>query len=419
MSLMETKASTHRLTQVALFVAAIALFGFNLEFPKGLNFDEFHYIPSAKQFLELTENQNYEHPPLAKELIAVGVGLFGDQPTGWRVMSVVFGALTLLGMYRLALVIFGTYRAALVASLLTLFNHMLYVQSRIAMLDTFMVAFLVWSWALALEGWRENLRPKLYWSGALMGWAVATKWFAIMPWMALLGLAAGATLFKTKKSKLPPLKTWLVAWILLPVAAYYSAFIPFFWVTPKDGGSYGLWDILFSMQYRMWDGQMRVVSPHNYGSHWWEWPLMLRPIWYAFDRENDPMPQVRGVLLIGNPMILWGGLVALGWTAWSWLKTRNRAAFWILTGWSVCYLSWPLIPRKLAFFYYYYPAALWLGLAWVYVIENAVPKEHRRLAHISVTGLTLLLFIHFFPILGALPMDPDRYIHWMWLKRWI
>lgn len=65
MTSMETKAVSRRFEAVPLLLALVALplFCFNLGFPKTVNFDEFHYIPSAKQFLALTENQNYEHPP--------------------------------------------------------------------------------------------------------------------------------------------------------------------------------------------------------------------------------------------------------------------------------------------------------------------------------------------------------------------
>lgn len=176
MTPMETKAGTPNSRNLAipllLASVALALFSFNLDFPRTVNFDEFHYIPSAKQFLSLTENQNYEHPPLAKELIAIGVGLVGDNPVGWRIMSMVFGVLTLLGMHRLALVLFESPLLAACAAILTLFNQLLYVQSRIAMLDTFMMAFLAWGWALGLEGWRAlDHSPK----GAGACWGLAAR----------------------------------------------------------------------------------------------------------------------------------------------------------------------------------------------------------------------------------------------------
>lgn len=430
---METKAGTPNSRNLAipllLASVALALFSFNLDFPRTVNFDEFHYIPSAKQFLALTENQNYEHPPLAKELIAIGVGLVGDNPVGWRIMSMVFGVLTLLGMHRLALVLFESPLLAACAAILTLFNQLLYVQSRIAMLDTFMMAFLAWGWALGLEGWRAlDHSPKRGWrllglGGACMGLAAACKWFALIPWAAVLALAAWSCIMEPRRRA----EAGRIAGCLLlvPIAAYYVTFLPFLWIPSKaTGQASSLWDILFLHQWRMWDGQMRVVSPHPYGSQWWEWPLMARPMWYAFDRESSPVPAVRGVMLLGNPMVLWGGMVALVWAAWDWIQTRNSRAPWIVGGWLVCYLAWVVIPRKLAFFYYYYPAAMLLGLALTHLLqrldeERAAGPRLRWLPALVVLGTTVALFIYFFPILAALPIGPDEFVKWMWLPRWI
>src|SRR4051794_15618530 len=94
------------LTCVALFALAMILFLINIQFPRNHDFDEFHYVPSAKQFLDLKVNQNWEHPPLGKELMAVSIGIWGDRPIGWRFASVLFSSLTLVGMYLWALAVF-------------------------------------------------------------------------------------------------------------------------------------------------------------------------------------------------------------------------------------------------------------------------------------------------------------------------
>ena len=36
--------------------------------------------------LALSHPANPEHPPLGKELLALGIALFGDRALGWRVM---------------------------------------------------------------------------------------------------------------------------------------------------------------------------------------------------------------------------------------------------------------------------------------------------------------------------------------------
>jgi len=159
------------LTCVCLYTAAQILFLVHIDTPTRLNFDESHYVPAARQLLHDGSDPNHEHPPLGKLLIAAGIGLFGDRPLGWRVMSTVFGALTLVGMYLWALALFKDRGLALWAALMTLVNHLLYVQARIAMLDTFMVAFIVWALAALTWAWHSDDLP----AGALAKVGTAGK----------------------------------------------------------------------------------------------------------------------------------------------------------------------------------------------------------------------------------------------------
>ena len=50
---------------------------------------------AARALLALSAPANIEHPPFAKELIAIGMRLFGDNPFGWRFMSTLAGSATM------------------------------------------------------------------------------------------------------------------------------------------------------------------------------------------------------------------------------------------------------------------------------------------------------------------------------------
>ena len=56
-------------------------------------FDEKHYVPQAWQVLRnggIEDNPGYElivHPPLGKQLIALGEWVFGYDPVGWRIAA--------------------------------------------------------------------------------------------------------------------------------------------------------------------------------------------------------------------------------------------------------------------------------------------------------------------------------------------
>ena len=52
-------------------------------------FDEVHYLPAARELLVMGEFTNREHPLLGKQLLALGIALFGDNPWGWRLLRIV------------------------------------------------------------------------------------------------------------------------------------------------------------------------------------------------------------------------------------------------------------------------------------------------------------------------------------------
>ncbi len=417
------------LVPALLFLAAVALFSFNLQYPATRNFDEFHYVPAAQKLWALQENPNWEHPPLGKLILGVGLALAGDNPVGWRCMSVLFGGITLLGMYFWGLAVFGNRRSALTVALLTLVNQLLYVQARIGMLDTFMFAFLSFALAAVSGAWRPHLPARtvhklLTAAGILFGLAAACKWSALIPW----GLAlAGVSLAKAVRLPWLPEGSWQgLSWKqlgvslgLLPVVFYYLPFtiFLFFEGQPRPG----LLDILFRMQWAIWDGQLRVVSDHPYMSHWYDWATLKRPIWYAFDHEGASQEWVRGVVLLGNPVLMWGGLAAIALGLWSWLKERSREAFLIVAAYLCLYLGWVLIPRKISFYYYYYPAGMTLSLAWTWILDEADkerPAWSPWLRWAFFVGC-LGFFLYFLPILGAFKIPAESFRRWMWLDSWI
>ncbi len=450
-------------TAFALYLFSQVFFLIGIQFPGKLNFDEFHYIPSAKQWLALVENRNWEHPPLAKLLIAVGVGLGGDRPFGWRVASTLFGSLTVVGMYLWGLALFRRQRLALFAVFLTFVNNLLYVQARIAMLDTFMMAFLVFGFAGVTE-YLRGVQERKYLRGAGVAFALATacKWFALMPWLACALLIAlyrflsliprpwyevgkgkvsisseslDAPLFiADNHRRMKPAHLW-VDFLGLPVIAYFATFIPYYFVTPHDPQkTLGFLD-LFRMQAKMYDGQLRVVTKHPYMSTWLDWPLLLRPIWYAFDHVGAAKEWVRGVIMLGNPFLMWSGLGALAYAIFDFLRRRRFIGFFVTYCFASVYLCWGVIPRKISFYYYYYPAGMVLSLVITYALYCLFDEKVDRVKDGPVSvdemgagawirwtyaAVALGFFVYFFPILAGLKIPAGSFTKWMWLgRRWI
>jgi dolichyl-phosphate-mannose-protein mannosyltransferase len=437
-------------TALALYVVAQVLFLLNIQFPTKQNFDEFHYVPAAKTFYQFDKIPNREHPPLAKMIIGAGIAALGDNPPGWRVMSTVFGALTLVGMYFWGLALFRDEKVALWVALITLFNQLLYVQSRIAMLDTFMFAFLVWGFAAFTDAWRTDLeehqvRRRLLAAGVLFGLATACKWFGLMGWLACAAMVGIVYIFKNwgvafeAKSSAFRMKSddfyspelwsgltfqdWIMYLGFIPAFVYFITFLPYLFF--KNGELTLLKIIPFQMD--MYGDQLRVVGSHPYMSQWKDWPLMTRPIWYAFDSDGPGLN--RCVLLLGNPLVMWGGLLALLVCLWGFIRDRSREGFLIVSFYIGMFGSWVLIPRKVAFYYYYYPAGMVLSLALAYVFffvgrdssKGANKNKDQTMAWVRWGFLFVAfgLFVYFFPILAALQIPADNFRRYMWFQSWI
>ena len=134
--------------------------------PDKITFDEVHYVPAAKQMLEPgtpTPLLNPMHPPLAKQFMAWSIRIFGDAPLGWRYPSVLFGALSIVAMYLCGLVLFAAQGPALATAVLAFLNQMVFVQSRIAMLDIYALAFDLFGIAAFMHGFRRTRPPRWSW----------------------------------------------------------------------------------------------------------------------------------------------------------------------------------------------------------------------------------------------------------------
>ncbi len=86
---------------------------------------------------------NHEHPPLAKLMIAFSMLLIGNNGYGFRLPSVVFGTLSILVLYLLLKRVSGDKLLSLIAAFLFSFDNLVFVHSRIATLDIFVLFFMI------------------------------------------------------------------------------------------------------------------------------------------------------------------------------------------------------------------------------------------------------------------------------------
>jgi dolichyl-phosphate-mannose--protein O-mannosyl transferase len=448
------------LASLALFVAGLALFLWRISYPRGSSFDELFYVPAARALLARTGNLNPQHPPLGKLLIALGLFLFGDNEGRLRIMSALFGAGTVAGMYWWGIEVFRRHETALWIALLALVNQLLYVQARTAMLDIFMVAFMVWGMAAFCGAWSADVPPQrarvlLILSGAMFGFANACKWLGLVPWATALLLVVVAKILQ----KTPAIRTiaregllcsagrprpasdakhrslvdadtgcfldldepWLtptllrgvgagtilLAFVVAPLAAYLSTFVPLMWVHGVDSSWHGLW----AAQVRIWQ-ERKYYGPWVQMSPWYAWPLSFHPLIYSFDKASANGEYGRYVIMIGNPVVLWPGVLAALFCLWRWITRGSRQAFLAILWYGALWLSWAVIPRTTTFYYYYLPAALALTIALGYCVEHLPQRRVLGMPwHWLYAALAAFFFALQIPVSSAMRV-PTEWIPW-------
>ncbi len=151
-----------------------------------------------------------------------------------------------------------------------------------------------------------------------------------------------------------------VCFVLIPAVVYLSTFVPLYGLSVPD-----IWEA----QRRIFgDNTTTAIAGHTYMSSWPSWPFLVRPVWYLFDKIGDD--RIAAVVLLGNPLLLWPALPALGVCLRDFIVTRRRDAFLILSFYFGTWLAWAMLPRTLGFLYYYLPAATVASLALVYALRR-------------------------------------------------
>ncbi|WP_315796807.1 phospholipid carrier-dependent glycosyltransferase [Bradyrhizobium sp. SZCCHNRI3043] len=400
--------SVRRCVMTALLIFAIAhvVLMIGLASPPKFVFDEVHYVPAARQMLGLapaTPQLNPMHPPLAKELIALSIRTFGDNAFAWRYPGTVLGGLAVAAIYLCGLALFAAQWPAIAAALLAAFNQMLFVQARIAMLDIGALAFSLLGIAAFLFSFRQR-RPQVVFAlaGALFGLAIACKWSGLFPLLTALLIVGLIKLLQHWQTSFGdgeptdwyrpeqwPQLSWLqivLCLVAMPAVCYLATFVPL----------HGLSVIgIFEAQRRIFaDSVTTAIAGHTYMSAWPTWPLLVRPVWFLFDKTSDT--DIAAVVLLGNPLVLWPALAALGICVRDFIATRSAAAFLILAFYLGCYLPWALLPRALSFIYYYLPSATLASLALVHVLTR-----WPRWVLLSYVAVVVLGFVAMLPVSAA------------------
>jgi len=426
------------LWSAALFAGSLALFLWGVGAAREVYFDETWYVPTARAFLNSGEILHQEHPPLGKMLIALGMAMFGDDLLGWRAMSALFGALTLVATLIWTFALMRDLKPALWASAITLFGAVVYVQARIAMLDIFQMAFCAFGLAFFTLSLKEKRSPRKSFVYAMLmgfsfGLASACKLSGLFPLAGVLAVRLLIGLLRLWRARfddprdtdfyapdawaaMTPLNS-VLALGAAPFLAYFLAYVP---QLMHEGSVLDFFDA----QRRMIEIMTGSSATHPYSSLWWEWPAMTRPVWYLFHVAGphavawSAANPAQAIVALANPLVFYVGEAAILVAAWRWIVRREVDAMIVTVGFFSQYLPWAINPKGLEFFYYYFPSLLCVGPALALVFFRGGSRLGNWLA-LGFLALAGLAFVFYLPVLSAqFPVDPNGFSERIWFDSW-
>jgi hypothetical protein len=302
-----------------------------------LIFDERYYVNAARvmagirppampgtayRHAPLGSDPNAEHPQLAKLIMAGSIELLGDGPWGWRLGSLLFGTLAIVGMFALVRGAGGSAWLSVGAAGLMAADNLMLVAGRIGTLEIYVVAAMVWSVALYLRG-------RWLLAGAVAGVGAALKLFAVdlLPILVLLELVGWR-----EGRGLGPRR--LCGAIVVGAATFIGLLAVLDEVAPPydnaarrfvAGGPLGHLSHMISYGTH----QVGQAGTGGIASRPWGWLVDYKPIPYLTLDPTHPgamagdHPAVHFLGLISPPILL-AGLVGTALALWSVLGARLR-----------------------------------------------------------------------------------------------
>ena len=384
-------------------------------------FDEIYHARTGYEFVHGLNVFEWTHPPLGKVFKAASIRAFGMTPFTYRLPGTVFGILMIPLMFSFGRRIFKSNEMGLLAAFIFTFDCMLFSQTRMATIDTYVTFFVLLMYYLMYRYISEINKNSLKQSlvllglcGAAMGLAIASKWQGIYGALGL-PILFFPTLYKLYlRDKLAAKKTFFACFglfVAVPIVIYMLSYIPY--VLAVGGGVRAIWD----NQINMFTYHSGLVAEHPFASSWWTWPLVLRPLWQYVTRLPNDMVQTMSS--IGSPAVWWTGVAATAVAAYKliegWLKeTRlpgSKEASFLLIAYAAQFLPWVPVAR-LTFIYHYFPSVPFVVLLIVWVFRYYVTN---KLIIYAYAAVVLALFILFYPVLSGMPVSVEfaRSLHWL------
>ena len=414
--------STTRLRQI-LPISIITIFSliiriWHLNLPKGYIFDEIYYAKNANSLIEHGVELNEQgeadfivHPPLGKWLIGIGIKIFGNNEFGWRIIPALVGTACVILIYLIAQRLFNSIFLSSTAALLMALDGLALVMSRVALLDIFLMFFILLCCYFILTN-------NLWLSGVAIGLAGASKWsgFFLIPLIIALTI-------NWKNLQLSSLLRRLVQFIFIPIGVYFITWIG--WILNSNGwgrqSGGNLFTSLWKYHIEILNFHRELSEKHAYNANPWSWLVLGRPTSFYYESPSDcgAASCAQEILAIGTPVLWWAGVFAIAVTAGLFIVSKDRIAAFILAGIAGTYLPWFLIQGRTMFYFYAISILPFLILALIYTFNWALKyKDYRKYIGVFII-VVAINFIYFLPIFLGIQMPYSDWLDRMWLPSWI
>ncbi|HIS42341.1 MAG TPA: glycosyltransferase family 39 protein [Candidatus Limiplasma pullicola] len=440
----------------------------------GTYFDEIYHARTAYEHLHGQAPYETTHPPLGKLLMSVGIAIFGMTPFGWRFAGALIGVLMLPALYLLALQLTHKRSVATVSMLAFSLDLMHYTQTRIATIDSFPVFFILLSYLCMVRYLQTDLfaadgeKPRLFdrclrrsliplaLSGLFMGLAIASKWIGLYSavGLALLffvavyrqyrvsNVACGLDVERTglddgQKARVRAAQDFtlkrilitcgfcVIFFVLVPCVIYYLCYIPYLSPTGPVTLKRVIDAQIGMLNYHSTPG---LGMDHPFQSPWWQWPFILKPMWFAQD-HYEPAGYESTIMCLGNPWIFYIGAIAmlgaLAACAAKYLNLRSGVSLRqgdgdltlpvLAVGFLAQYLPWVLVPRSM-YMYHYFASVPFIIMAtawWMDRLPNSRPRLRTGVMALYLVG-ALVFFVMFSPYASGWLTSTD----WLDAMKW-
>jgi len=457
--------STRARPELLILSAASALLHFwHLFTPNAVVWDEIHFERHAGHYLARTFYFDV-HPPLGKLLYAAEARLFGisastllagEPAVGLRLLPAFLGTLIVPLAYLLLRQLGAARRVATLGAFVVLCENALLVDSRLALLEPYIISFGLLAITLFFAAARRESGARwafLAASAFMAGCAISVKWTGA----SALGVILATWLVNTVSTRPPRSRAVgaLVLLVVLPIIIYVGAFaIHFdrldhvgvdqaimsgqFRATLMGGPAYDP-AVRMSLLAKMKDVHHAMARgnrtlefvTHLASSPWYTWPIMKHPI--LLWQTGETTDHRSALILLGNPVVWWGSLVsvlmlsaALALRRFSPNGHRFALAF-LLGGFLLNYLPFIAILRVM-YLYHYLFALVWLILLAVMALGIAFrwndlpddvlwrfPTRRSAVAYWGTAAVVLVGFLYFSPFTFGWPISAWSYDARFWV----